>query len=363
MGTIKDITWPIEPHTEAKHEILRKYLDAWLPILGSWHRRIVYIDGFAGPGEYKGGENGSPIIAIKAVKEHKSRIDSEVVMFFIEADKKRCNHLENKLKTIEIPKNISYQCICKNFDEMINELFDYLEEKKKRIAPTFVFIDPFGFSGIPMQVIKRIMENKKCEVFITFMYEHINRFIKDKGIWNCLIDTFGTEEWKGVVPIKDPKERENVLYSIYEKQLKKVAEIEYVRGYKMISKFNKLYYILIFGTNHIEGLKAMKRAMYKVGDPMSFQFSDYSYSPGQQFLFTTEPDYNILKEDILKRFAGKTVLFKDLENYVLIETPFISFKRAVLEPLEKEKPPKIKVLSDENRKRYSYKDYYRVKFL
>src|SRR5215475_1669133 len=62
----KDTIWPIEPHTSAKHQILRNYLDAWLPILGKYNRRIVYIDGFSGPGEYAGGEPGSPIIALEA---------------------------------------------------------------------------------------------------------------------------------------------------------------------------------------------------------------------------------------------------------------------------------------------------------
>jgi len=47
-----DIVWPIEPHTEAKHEILRYYLGAWFPILASAHRRLLYVDGFAGPREY-----------------------------------------------------------------------------------------------------------------------------------------------------------------------------------------------------------------------------------------------------------------------------------------------------------------------
>ena len=48
--------WPIEPQTEAKHEILRKYLAAWFPIMSSWQERIIFIDGFAGPGVYEGGE-------------------------------------------------------------------------------------------------------------------------------------------------------------------------------------------------------------------------------------------------------------------------------------------------------------------
>jgi hypothetical protein len=39
---------------------VRAYLDAWLPILSSVNSRILFIDGFAGPGEYAGSEEGSP---------------------------------------------------------------------------------------------------------------------------------------------------------------------------------------------------------------------------------------------------------------------------------------------------------------
>jgi three-Cys-motif partner protein len=48
--------WPLQPHTAAKHRILRCYLDAWFPIMGSWNGRILILDGFAGPGIYTGGE-------------------------------------------------------------------------------------------------------------------------------------------------------------------------------------------------------------------------------------------------------------------------------------------------------------------
>jgi three-Cys-motif partner protein len=65
--------WPIVPHTSAKHTILRTYLDAWFPIM-SWKPRVVFLDGFAGPGRYEGGEPGSPIIALESAKTHKAKL-------------------------------------------------------------------------------------------------------------------------------------------------------------------------------------------------------------------------------------------------------------------------------------------------
>ena len=44
VGTV----WHLEPHTAKKHEILRRYFQAWLPILAHTNGRVLYIDGFAG---------------------------------------------------------------------------------------------------------------------------------------------------------------------------------------------------------------------------------------------------------------------------------------------------------------------------
>jgi len=70
MSVPKSTIWPIESHTQAKHKILEFYLQAWFPILGSRYSRINFIDGFAGPGIYSEGEEGSPLIALRVAKEH-----------------------------------------------------------------------------------------------------------------------------------------------------------------------------------------------------------------------------------------------------------------------------------------------------
>jgi hypothetical protein len=62
-----------DEHTLAKHDILREYLEAWLPIMSKWNRRLLLIDGFAGPGRYVGGEEGSPLIMLRTLLSHKAR--------------------------------------------------------------------------------------------------------------------------------------------------------------------------------------------------------------------------------------------------------------------------------------------------
>lgn len=51
-----DTLWPLEPATEAKHRLYKRYLDAWWPIMlqpnkSGWSRpHVTYVDAFAGPG-------------------------------------------------------------------------------------------------------------------------------------------------------------------------------------------------------------------------------------------------------------------------------------------------------------------------
>ena len=95
--------WPISPHAVAKHHILMKYVQAWAPILaiGSNDRRFIYIDGFAGPGEYSNGEDGSPVVVLKSLKGHRSAnkfLGTEFFNIFIEKNSNRAENLEKVIK-------------------------------------------------------------------------------------------------------------------------------------------------------------------------------------------------------------------------------------------------------------------------
>jgi three-Cys-motif partner protein len=54
----KETIWDAESHTIAKHRILQKYLGGWLPVISSWNKRVLFIDGFSGPGGVRRGRGG-----------------------------------------------------------------------------------------------------------------------------------------------------------------------------------------------------------------------------------------------------------------------------------------------------------------
>src|SRR5665648_289999 len=63
--------WGYTEHTKIKHEILSKYLETWIRILGVKYKKLYYIDCFAGRGIYADGTAGSPIIALQSAKKMK----------------------------------------------------------------------------------------------------------------------------------------------------------------------------------------------------------------------------------------------------------------------------------------------------
>ena len=216
--------WTLEEQTEGKHLLLRSYLDGWFPILGSFSGRLLFIDGFAGPGEYSNGETGSPLVAIESVRRHRSagRLRQvEVVFLFIEKDERRVAHLETLLDDQSAIPKTNVHVHRGTFDDYMTSLLDQLDNQSTALAPAFVMIDPFGVIGSPMQLIGRILRNPKSESLISFMYEPIRRFHRQSEFEGHLNELFGTKEWQDGFDIKEEAERKPFFHKLFTQQLKK----------------------------------------------------------------------------------------------------------------------------------------------
>jgi three-Cys-motif partner protein len=361
LGTI----WELEPHTAAKHAILRRYLQAWIPILSSAHGRLVYIDGFAGPGAYCKGEDGSPVIALKAALEHASRIRGEIVFLFIELNHQRRVNLERVVGAMSLPPNFRVTIHEGKCNETIGSLLDGLDRSSGRLAPTFAFLDPFGFSHTPFSLVKRIMGHPRCEVLITFMYEEINRFLTQEQMPQHFDSLFGCPAWAQARGLPSPGERKSFLRDLYRQQLEREAGVTYVRSFEMLNRDNRTDYFLFFGTKSVDGLKKMKEAMWKADEGGTFQFSDAT-DPTQSVLFDARPDAADLRARLLADFRDKTVSIEALEEFVLARTPYreTHLRKPVLIPMEKADPPGIAVVdAPRGRKRGQYPPGTVMKFL
>ena len=363
MVVPRETLWEIDPHTKAKHEILRRYLKAWFPILNKWNQRIVYIDGFCGPGRYKGGERGSPLIALDVATFHRQAMSGELVFRFIDERKDRILHLEQELQGCQIPAHFKVQPESGKFHEKLGMVLDSMEAKGSNLAPTFAFIDPFGFSGIPFTLIERLLKQERCEAFITFMVDAINRFLEHpKGtVVQHIVDTFGTDE--AIRIAESSGNRIDKLRTLYQEQLQQVAN--FVRYFKISNQQDRPQYYLFFATNHELGHLKMKEAMWRVDTVGEFRFSDAT-NPNQFVLFESDPTV-ILAKELGDHFRGQGMISVEaVRKYVENDTAYLTkHMKKVL--WQEESAGKIKAeakkAGGQKRKANTYPDDARITFI
>ncbi len=357
MAPPADTLWPIQPHTVAKHRILRNYQNAWLPIITTWNGRAVFVDGFAGPGRYVGGEDGSPIIALRIALEHSRPIRAQVLFHFIEDRLDRYEHLKNVLEAEfpRLPPNLSYQVHHARFDETLTQVLDELDGQRRTLSPTFAFLDPFGYSDTPLGIVKRLVQNPKCEVLINFNYEELNRFLSLESQASNFDRQFGSTNWRDCVGIADSEQRRSCVHEAYKSSLENVADIRYVRSFEMINETNRTDYFLFFGTNSYAGLKKMKQSMWRADPSGNFQFSDATWNPNQPTLFSLGPDFSFLESVLPAALIPEgEVPVERVERFVVEETPFLDthYKKNVLAPLER--AGHLTVVSSPRKRDFSY---------
>jgi three-Cys-motif partner protein len=317
------------PHTAAKHALLKHYLGAWFPILARFNKRIVYYDAFAGPGEYQGGEEGSPIIAMRALLDHDhfdSMSNTEFLLLFNEQDPCCVSNLERLVEKVKSeyapwPTNVTVGVNNDTFISLTTEIVDDLEARKRRLAPTFAFVDPVGVKFTPMSVIKRLTNFEKGELLLYFAHETVVRWCDAGQIDDALTGLFGTDAYKAAGTLSGAQ-RSQFLHDLYKQQLHDVCRFAYIQTFAMYDGRGKRLYDLYYCTREPIGLDRMKQAMWKVAPSGDFTFRDRL--AGQDVLFGLDVDTEALQSHLAKHFAGQAVDIKSIIEHVIVATPFHS---------------------------------------
>jgi three-Cys-motif partner protein len=319
--------WPIEPHTRAKHLILQRYLHAWLPIISRSRGRVVFIDGFAGPGVYEGGEEGSPVIALRALIDHAHRhlIASNVHFLFFEDDAKRAARLQEVVAPIAqaLPDGSTATVMQGAYAQLLTAALDEIEGNGKQLAPSLVFIDPFGVSGLPMALVRRVLATPSCEVLINVMTGFMHRFVGAPEFEKHLDDIFGVPQWREARALEGAA-RVSFLRRLYLAELTRsdvAGRARYARLFSMFNKANQPIYDLVFATNHQLGVDRMKDALWRVDARGGERFSDAT-DPGQATLLDDSAGVeDRLVARLRATFAGRTVYWGEVEEAIR-QSPF-----------------------------------------
>lgn len=292
----------IDPHTKAKHQILEEYIKNWIITLakGKWGvRTVTLIDGFCGGGIYDDPDSkteweGSPIRIIKAVqagldfvKNQMSKPNYDLDFKFIFIDKKQ-KHLDC-LKNYAMPKSgleklaFSDKCefIAGNFEDLINLCTLKLDCRK---GHSFFFLDPFGWTDVSMDSIRKINSLKGSEILYTYMIDFIRRFLteRDRDLRNAFqnfLEADGYYENVNSYSMDKPGEQ-CYLRNESMRLFRDRGRAQYAFTFSLIPKGDLLVkYYLMHLCNNITALEVMKKTFCEYNN-LDYQFHFEVYGTG-----------------------------------------------------------------------------------
>lgn len=253
-----------------KHCLLEEYLPDWGYKVGSQWDSLVYVDGFAGPWEtssprYEDSSFGIAVSALSHVAEglrlNRGR-NLSVNCILVEQDKHAAEKLQKYAESVKRP-GFRVAPLCGEFIDRLPEITKLANQSGKNPFK-FVFLDPKGWSDIPMRRLADFLKGRSCEVLINLMTRHIIRFLDQPDRAQSYNDLFGRND---VLPLlqKTPHgEQADVAVREYCRSLQIMCGFKYVSSAVILEpdKEDKRYF-LVYATNHPRGVEVFKTAETK----------------------------------------------------------------------------------------------------
>jgi three-Cys-motif partner protein len=252
--------------TEAKHFILRRYLQA-LAFKVLTFQDITYVDGFSGPWETKTIDfsDSSFMIAISvlkdAQKQYRDRTGTrrKIRCFFSESDQDAFRQLEQAVAHFHNPaEGFEIQTYCGKFEDAVDAIQQFIGS-----SFPLIFIDPTGWTGYPFDKIKPLFNRTRCEVLINFMYAFVQRFVysDDQDTINSLNPILGGPGWRDRLDAS--LDRGPASEKLFRETLKAVGNFDFVISTKIDkATTERPHFFITYGTKSLEGLKVFRQTEY-----------------------------------------------------------------------------------------------------
>jgi three-Cys-motif partner protein len=253
-----------------KHCLLEEYLPVWGYKVGSQWDSLVYVDGFAGPWEttspnYEDSSFGVAVSALSRVSEGLLLNRGRHLNFrcvLVEQDKRACVKLQSYASSVSRPEFI-VEALNGEFIERLPDISRLVRDSGKNPFK-FVFLDPKGWSDIPMQHLAGFLNDRSCEVLINLMTRHIIRFLDEPDRASSYNELFGRGEVLPILQKTSKDERADIAVREYCRSLHIMCGFKYVSSAVILEpgKEDKRYF-LVYATNHPRGVEVFKAAETK----------------------------------------------------------------------------------------------------
>lgn len=319
MAVPTGVLWERDPHTAAKHTLLRRYLMAWFPIMAKQFRAegITFLDGFAGPGEYSNSKESSPAIAMaQALRREVVEQQTLTRLVFIEDDKRRAEHLETLLTERfppdDRPTRLTVQVhqgkVADVYDEAVGGVGGWK-------GPVFANLDGWGVDT-DYPIVARIGRQKSSEVLVTFQDQFFTRFaeVEEQEAGDRV---FGLRDWREVAQQPTPMKKPYLL-DLYRQRLG-AAGFGFVLTFEMIDEGGHSLF-LFFGTTSVRAVEKFKDALWEVDGMAGQRFRD-PRNPNQMSFDILKPDFTPLERAFVELAEKRgEVSLEALADHALRET-------------------------------------------
>jgi three-Cys-motif partner protein len=252
-------------HSFVKHALLKGYLEKLLFIKGmTGTREIAYVDCFAGPYKDETSELSTTSIAI-SLEIMKKVLDAlaasgkyvSLRAIYVEENKARYDRLKAYLDS-NCPSGIQAFPIHGDYAEKADEIL----QRCGNNSFAFFFVDPLGWTDVGIPRFSKLLKRPKSEFLITFMYDHLNRFVRKPDLRvqvSAMLGILSDEEYQEVSRLQ-PKERETFIVLRYREQIITAMGPEGAfqpRSYHAVIKDKdkeRTKYHLVYGTRHHKGI-------------------------------------------------------------------------------------------------------------
>lgn len=313
--------------SKIKTNIIVKYFSTWISIMDRaqtrYHRdnnKLLYIDLFSGPGTYEDGEPSTPISILEATTRLSESIQNRVSFLFNDSNEESIDTLRNKTKGA-FPTLFS-KCTFKS-EEIGHEDIEELADQIPPHYPSLCLLDPWGYKGLSLDSISKLIKNWGSEVIFFFNYSRVIAAIPNPRVSNTMKILLGEVNHKKIInTIKNkkmlPAEKEIFVIRTIENILKS-SHSNYTLPFKFIRDNGGSHY-LIYATKSSVGFLKMKEIMARESSEGSiFDAHVFCYKSKQALgnqctlpFEETNPTLEILAGQLLIKYTGKSMTMLDI---------------------------------------------------
>jgi len=246
--------------TEAKHFILRKYLQtlAFKALHGGWN--LAYIDGFSGPWQSRTVDHSdsSFMIALEVLKDAQAKVRAtgkrpRIKCFFSEENRDSYAQLQAAVAPHHDPANSFFiETFNGKFENAVSPI-----QKTMEGSFALTFIDPTGWTGYEFDKVKSIFEHAPGEVLLNFMYDFVSRFTASSDPKTLAsFDGILGQGWQQRLDPSLPREEE--IMALFSEQFRQAGGFRYVLSTPIEKISDRTHFHIVYGTRSAEGLAAYR---------------------------------------------------------------------------------------------------------